>query len=128
MGLRFRKSVKIAPGVRATVGKKSASVSVGATGARHTISTTGKKTTTVGVPGSGLSHVSTSSAKQGKGSGAPVRYSPRTYKVSGVLLLILAILCLLLGLPTIAAGGWLFLLIGVPCLIAGVAFIKKSKE
>ena len=93
MGLRFRKSVKIAPGVRATVGKKSASVSVGATGARHTISTTGKKTTTVGVPGSGLSHVSTSSAKQGKGSGAPVRYSPRTYKVSGVLLLILRSSC-----------------------------------
>lgn len=128
MGVRFRKSVKIAPGIRATVGKKSASVSIGTTGARHTISTTGKKTTTVGVPGSGLSHVSTSSAKQGKGSGASVQHSPRTYKVCGVLMIALAVLCLLLGLPTIAAGGWLFLLIGVPCLIAGVSFIKKSKE
>lgn len=54
MGLRFRKSMKIAPGVRLHVGKKSASVSVGGKGLRYSVNTNGRKTTTVGIPGSGL--------------------------------------------------------------------------
>jgi hypothetical protein len=45
-----------------------------------------------------------------------------------VILLILAVVSLLLGLPTITFGGWLFLLIGAPCLFFGVSFIKKSKK
>lgn len=40
MGFRFRKSYKIAPGVKVNVGKKSGSISLGTKGARHTISTT----------------------------------------------------------------------------------------
>ena len=54
MGFRFRKSVKIAPGVRLNVGKKSASVSFGGKGVRHTISSTGRRTSSIGIPGSGL--------------------------------------------------------------------------
>ena len=42
MGTRFRKSKQILPGVRLNVGKKSASVSIGPKGLKHTISTTGK--------------------------------------------------------------------------------------
>lgn len=61
MPLRVRKSKKIAPGVRVTVGKKSASVSVGGAGVRKTASTSGRTTTTVGVPGTGVSNQSTSS-------------------------------------------------------------------
>ncbi len=56
MGLNFRKSFTILPGVRINIGKKSASVSFGKRGARHTISTTGKRTTTIGLPGTGLSY------------------------------------------------------------------------
>jgi hypothetical protein len=41
MGFRFRKSIKIAPGVRLNIGKISASISVGGRGVRHTISSTG---------------------------------------------------------------------------------------
>lgn len=48
MGFRFRKSFKVAPGVRLNLGKKSASVSFGGKGARHTISTTGRRTSSVG--------------------------------------------------------------------------------
>lgn len=129
MGLRFRKSVKIAPGVRATIGKKSTSISIGTNGARRTISTTGRKTTTVGVPGTGLSHVTTSSAKKHSAkTGAPAPYSPRTYKACGVILLILAVLCFLIGLVSIAVGGWVFLLIGAPCLVFGLQFLKKGKR
>lgn len=68
MGLRFRKSVKIAPGVRVNFGKKSASVSLGGKGGRVTYSTSGRKTTTVGIPGSGLSYSKTSKIGGNEGS------------------------------------------------------------
>lgn len=54
MAIRFRKSIKIAPGVKLNIGKKSASVSVGVKGFRKSFSTTGRQTTTVGIPGTGL--------------------------------------------------------------------------
>lgn len=63
MGLRFRKSVKIAPGVKLNLNKKSTSVTFGGKGVHHTISSTGKRTTTVGVPGTGLSYSKTSTPK-----------------------------------------------------------------
>lgn len=43
MGIRFRKSFKVAPGVRLNVGKKSSSISLGNKYAHTTISTSGKK-------------------------------------------------------------------------------------
>lgn len=66
MGFRFRKSFKVAPGVRLNLGKKSASVSFGGKGARHTISTTGRRTSSVGIPGSGLYYTKSSSAKKAR--------------------------------------------------------------
>ncbi len=74
MGLKFRKSVKIAPGVRLNVGKKSASVSVGGKGFHKTFSTTGKTTTTVGIPGTGLSYSKTS-----KKAAAPKQKKPSLF-------------------------------------------------
>ncbi len=56
MGLRFRKSIKIAPGVKVNFNKKSVGVSVGTKGAHVTVNSKGRKTTTVGIPGSGLSY------------------------------------------------------------------------
>ena len=60
MGLRFRKSIKILPGVKLNLGKKSAGVSVGTTGARYSVNSSGRKTSTVGVPGTGLSYSNSS--------------------------------------------------------------------
>ena len=65
MGTRFRRSFKIAPGVRVNLNKKSASVSFGPKGLKHTISTTGKSHTTVGIPGTGLSYTTSSGGKPG---------------------------------------------------------------
>lgn len=48
MGFRFRKSFKVAPGVRLNIGKKSISVSFGGKGVRHTISSTGRRTSSIG--------------------------------------------------------------------------------
>lgn len=58
MGLNFRKSFKVAPGVRLNVGKKGiSSVSVGGKGARVSVGKKGTRTT-VSAPGTGLSYSS----------------------------------------------------------------------
>lgn len=64
MGLRFRKSIKILPGVKLNLGKKSAGVSVGTTGARYSVNSSGRKTSTVGIPGTGLSYSKSSGGKK----------------------------------------------------------------
>lgn len=57
MGFRFRKTIKVAPGVRLNIGKKGVSTSVGKRGAGVTF---GPKGTTahVGIPGTGMSYTS----------------------------------------------------------------------
>ena len=63
MGLRFRKSVKIAPGVRLNIGKKSVGVSAGVKGYRKSINSSGRVTTSIGTPVSGVSYVKTENLK-----------------------------------------------------------------
>ncbi|WML54340.1 DUF4236 domain-containing protein [Neobacillus sp. PS3-12] len=63
MGLRFRKSFKIAPGVRFNIGTKSSSISFGGKGLRYTINSKGRRSTSVGIPGTSISYVSSSSSK-----------------------------------------------------------------
>src|SRR6266478_3584408 len=52
---RFRRSVKILPGIRLNIGKRGVSTSIGVREAHVTIGKTGTRTT-VGLPGSGLSY------------------------------------------------------------------------
>lgn len=63
MGLRFRKSIKIAPGVKMNFNKKSWGVTIGKKGAHYTINSKGKRTASVGIPGTGLSYTTTSGGK-----------------------------------------------------------------
>jgi hypothetical protein len=100
MGFRFRKSMKILPGVRLNLNAKSASVSFGPRGLKHTISTTGRRTTTVGIPGSGISYSSSSSSRQTSGDAGhmsdqyierdPAAVSPKSKTVT-------LLLCIFLG-------------------------------
>jgi hypothetical protein len=53
MGLRFRRSIRIAPGLRLNVGMKSVSVSAGAHGISYTVGSAGQRAS-VGLPGTGL--------------------------------------------------------------------------
>lgn len=63
MGFNFRKSLKIAPGVRVNLTKKGvSSVSIGPRGAKVNIGKKGTRTT-VGAPGTGLSYSSFSPRK-----------------------------------------------------------------
>ena len=133
MGLRFRKSIKLAPGVRVNLGKKSASVSVGGKGARYTVSSTGRRTSSVGIPGTGLSYVETHTAgkKQGSATDIPAaRTGPSrlTFKVCGVIMMVLAVLSILVGLISFAVGGVIFVALGVVFLLLGRAWLRKAKQ
>lgn len=151
MGFRFRKSVKIAPGVRMNLGKKSASVSVGGKGFRKTYSTSGRKTTSASIPGTGLSYSkSTSTSKSSShqkrataksGSVAysyscdPVQpqYSEATYRICGITCLVISIPVVLLGLlvSTVEPAGFIFAIIGLCLLFVGLRYKKlavKIKE
>lgn len=96
MGTRFRRSFKVAPGVRVNLNKKSASISFGPKGLKHTVSTTGKSHTTVGIPGTGLSYTTSSGGKSGAQQGAvsiPAAQRPTSPKSKTMALL----LCIFLG-------------------------------
>lgn len=82
MGLRFRKSIKIAPGVKINLNKKSTSVTFGGKGAHYTASSTGKKTASVGIPGTGISYTKTTGQsnkqkKTNKGGSQPMPTAPQ---------------------------------------------------
>ena len=95
MGWRYRKSVKILPGVKLNFNKKSTSISFGGKGHHTTINSKGKATRTVGIPGTGLYHTSTISNKQA----APRKqYSPKFYRICGTIIQILAVFIAVLGL------------------------------
>ena len=66
MGLRFRKSISIIPGVKLNFGKTGMSVSTGVPGFRKTFHTSGRVTTSVGIPGTGLYYVDTKNSKTQK--------------------------------------------------------------
>ena len=55
MGFRFRKRIKIAPGIRLNLSKSGTSLSVGKPGATFNFGSRGERITT-GVPGTGISY------------------------------------------------------------------------
>lgn len=82
MGLRFRKSIKIAPGVKINLNTKSTSVTFGGKGVHYTASSTGKKTASVGIPGTGISYTQTTGQsnrqkKTNKGGSQPMPTAPQ---------------------------------------------------
>ena len=54
--LRFRRSLKLAPGIRLNFNKRSIGISAGVRGARYSINSDGRRTRSVGLPGTGLSY------------------------------------------------------------------------
>ena len=64
MGFRFRRSMKILPGIRLTVGKSSVGISAGIPGARVSLNSSGRVTSSAGIPGSGLYWTESKSLKK----------------------------------------------------------------
>ena len=96
MGLRFRKSFNILPGVKINLNKKSAGVTLGTKGVHYTINTSGKRTASVSLPGTGLSY-STSSGGGKKGAKKKTEETPKAKfnKVLGIVIAVVAVACVL---------------------------------
>jgi len=67
MSIRFRRSMKIAPGVRLNFSKSTLGLSFGIPGARVSVNTRGDVYTSAGIPGTGLYSVERTSLKARKG-------------------------------------------------------------
>ena len=76
MGWRFRKSFKIAPGIKLNLNKKSTSVTFGGKGFHYTVNSNGKKTKTAGIPGSGLYYTETTGGGKQNNSTPPPSPQP----------------------------------------------------
>lgn len=88
MGFRFRRSFKIAPGVRLNLNSKSTSVRLGPKGLGYTISSNGKRRVTASIPGTGISRSAVSSAKANPG---PFEGEKKKGSVWPAILVIIAI-------------------------------------
>lgn len=66
MGFRFRKSFKIAPGIKVNINKKSSGITIGSKTGKITYNTSGRVTTSAGIPGSGLYWSESSSPRKNK--------------------------------------------------------------
>ena len=92
MGFRFRKSIKIAPGVKLNLNKNSTSVTFGGKGAKYTVSSTGKKTVSVGVPGTGVYYSeSVGGSKENHNLVSPNNSTPKPSKKKWWIWLVAAI-------------------------------------
>ena len=125
MGFRYRRSVKIAPGIRLNFNKKSTSISIGGKYGRTTISNTGRVTNTVKTPIKGLSYTETKKIsnntskpksnriiKDGK-----KRYienptvSAKTYRICSFLIRIVAIMFFVIALISLFVFPFLSILV-----------------
>lgn len=61
---RFRRSMKIAPGLKLNFNKNSTSLTFGGKGAHYTVNSKGSKTTTFGIPGTGLYYTDVKKPKE----------------------------------------------------------------
>lgn len=117
MGLRFRKSFKIAPGIRLNLSKSGLGVSAGVRGARIGVNSRGTYTS-VGIPGTGI--YSTSYSKNGRKGYAKSSLVPTQTNASGGKSL-LAITAVIVGIAVPLVGL-------IMACIAIIYFYKRSKS
>jgi hypothetical protein len=111
MGLRFRRTFKIMPGVRLNVTKTGVSTTIGPRGAHTTISSR-RVTNTVDIPGSGLSYSETSAVRPAPS--APARKSRGLVACVGLVLIASSALLYLDAAPF--AGVLILFVSGCVCL------------
>lgn len=139
MGWRYRKSIKIAPGIKLNVGKKSMGVSIGGKHAGVSVNSKTGVTTRASIPGSGLSYTQRVGGKKNRSrrtsSRPPARAIARSeqpvQKIPVVLrtwYIVLAVLCVIGGLANLPAN-WEAAICGVG--VGGVMLflrVKKRRE
>lgn len=108
MGIRFRRSIRIGPGVKVNLTKTGAGLTFGPKGAHYSIHSSGRRTKTVGLPGTGLYYQETSSGSPHNPPDgptvAPVASKSGGCSRTGCGLLIVGVL-VLGGIANILGGG-----------------------
>ena len=79
MAFRFRKSIKLAPGVKLNLGKKSVGVSVGGKYGGVSYNSRNGARARVSAPGTGLSYVASSGGRASGGKGPKKPFYKRWY-------------------------------------------------
>lgn len=90
MALRFRKSIKIAPGLRINLSKSGVSTSIGGKGITANLSKRGTRITT-GIPGTGISSSTLYKAKAKASPSPPREYSSGEWIMAWVIGEVLAV-------------------------------------
>lgn len=80
--LRFRRSFKIAPGVKFNLNKNSTSITFGKRGMHYTVNSKGTTTKTIGIPGTGLYYTDTQ--KINKSNKINTNNSTSSYTINNV--------------------------------------------
>ena len=80
MSLRFRKSMKLIPGVRLNFSKETVGLSFGVPGARYTMNSKGRRTVSTGIPGTGIYNVETLSSGTRRSSAAAQSQETETWQ------------------------------------------------
>jgi len=83
MGFRFRKSIKLMPGVRINFSKTGIGASVGVKGYRLTKRADGRVQRTLSIPGTGISHVESHAAGGSFGQDDAPQAVPAKRKTAG---------------------------------------------
>ena len=126
MGIRFRKSIKIAPGIKMNINKNSTSFTAGGKGIHYTVNSKGKTTKSVGIPGTGISYTETSSFNKSSNSAPPGPTDndsiQNNKKPKGCLTYLLCLLLLCVAIPFYA-------FLWMPGIVATIYFIlRKNME
>lgn len=126
MGLRIRKSIKVAPGVRLNFGKKGISTSIGKRGAGITIGPTGT-TAHIGIPGTGISYVkkvgtAKTSEKEEQQSVGTDEEPKRKYSCLGIFLAFLGIVIVMALHSTFEWTAITLSILGICVLYIAFAF------
>ena len=88
LGFRFRRSIRVLPGIRLNLGRRGVSVSAGVRGAHVTMSKDGTRTT-VGLPGTGMSYTDYQRHPHIVEGDTPVTTEPAAAGVSWVWVILL---------------------------------------
>lgn len=103
MGLRFKKSIKVAPGVKINLGKKSAGISLGGKYSGVSFNTRSGTRARVSAPGTGISYSTKIDGQKASGS---VNANPSKHNTDGCLIVCLKIFAYLMLAGLFIAFGW----------------------
>lgn len=125
MSFRFRKSFKLAPGVKINLNKKSSSITFGKKSVHKTFSSTRRTTNSVGIPGTGIHYTQTSSNKSPKISKQVVTVVPSRIKSN--ISAVLCVIFLLFAIFSFNSTGIISTMLGAACSVISICMFASHR-